>query len=266
MAAARTIALEEHFLLPETSGAAVSAGAGQRLDEQLRDLGELRLREMDAAGIDVQRAVAGHGFVGAMIHNPLGTNGAFLDDGRFEPIFERAERLEVPIYLHPSEPPDDLRAVSYGGLPGDLGRLLGTSGWGWHAETGLAALRLVLAGAFERHPRLRLIIGHCGEMVPFMLARIDEVFGRLASDLAKPPSVYFLRNVWVTTAGLLTLPPVLCAIEVFGIDRVLFSVDYPYSANAAGRELLDNLPLSAADLAKLAGGNAERLLRLKRSL
>jgi predicted TIM-barrel fold metal-dependent hydrolase len=318
----RTVALEEHFRLPEAVGATgAAAGLQARLDVQLADMGEVRLGEMDAAGIDVQvishaqpaaqqldpdeavvrarqindrlaeavaahpdrfagfaslptsdptaaaaeleRAVGEHGFVGALIHNTLGTNGVFLDDERFEPILERAERLDVPIYLHPSQPRDDLRAILYADLPGDLARLLATTGWGWHAETGLATLRLVLAGVFDRHPGLRLIIGHCGEMLPFMLARIDQVFAHHSFGPASPPSKYFFNNIWITTSGLLSQPPVLCAIAVFGIERVLFSVDYPYSSNASGRELLDNLPLKPTDRDRLAGDNAERLLKLK---
>jgi hypothetical protein len=100
-------------------------------------------------------------------------------------------------------------------------------------------------------------------MLPFMLARIDEFLRPERTGLASPPSEYFLRNVWVTTSGLFSLPPLLCTVEVFGVDRVLFSVDYPYSANASGRELLGKLPLSPADREKIAGGNAERLLGLR---
>jgi predicted TIM-barrel fold metal-dependent hydrolase len=296
---------------------------GQRLDDQLRDLGDLRLKEMDAAGIDFQvishtppgaqhleraeavtrsrkandllatairarpdrfagfatlptsdpvaaadeleRTVADYGFVGTLLGSTLGTNGAFLDDARFEPLLDRAERLNVPIYLHPSEPPAGLFEMLYEGLPHTVGRTMAEAGWGWHAEAGLHALRLVFAGVFDRHPRLRLILGHCGEMLPFMLARIDNLLRPERSGLAKPASEYFFRNVWVTTSGMFSLPPVLCTIQVFGVDRVLFSVDYPYAANASGRELLDKLPLNPADLEKIAGGNAERLLGLSTS-
>ena len=120
---------------------------------------------------------------------------------------------------------------------------------------------MVTAGVFDRHPGLRMIIGHCGEMIPFMLDRIDRILHGL-TGLALSPSEYFLRNVWVTTAGMFSLPPVMCAVQVLGVDRVLFSVDYPFGSNQAGRRLLDMLPLSPADRAKIAGGNAERVLRL----
>ncbi len=81
-------------------------------------------------------------------------------------------------------------------------------------------------------------------------------------QLELAPSGYFLRNIWVTTSGLFSLPPVLCTVQVLGVDRVLFSVDYPFGSNAAGRALLDTLPLAPADVAKIAGGNAERVLGL----
>jgi hypothetical protein len=150
----------------------------------------------------------------------------------------------------------------FGGLPPKVATRLATGAWGWHAEAGLHALRMVAAGVFDRHPGLRLIIGHCGEMLPFMLDRIDAQLRREWSGLPSDISEYFLRHVWVTTSGMFAVPPVMCTIAVLGIDRVLFSVDYPLSPSTRGRELLDALPLSAADKAKVAGGNAERLLGL----
>lgn len=318
----RTIALEEHFWTPELAappGTGPLAVWGQRVDDQLRDLGQARLAEMDASGIDLQvishvapaaqglagtegitrareandrlaAAVAAHpsrfsgfatlptadpraaaaeleravtelGLVGALVNSTLGSNGAFLDDARFAPLLDRFERLDVPLYLHPAPPPQTLRDALYQGLPPAVAGRLATGAWGWHAEAGLHVLRMIATGVFDRHPGLRLIVGHCGEMVPFMLDRIDAML-RLAG-LARTPSEYFLDNIWVTTSGLFSLPPVLCTISVLGVDRVLFSVDYPFGDNAAGRALLDALPLAPADKAKVAGGNAEQVLGLK---
>jgi len=215
-----------------------------------------------AAAAELERAVGDLGFAGGLINSTLGTDGTFLDDPRFEVLLDRFETLDVPLYLHPAPAPAAVREVLYGGLPPAVGGALATNAWGWHAEAGLHALRMVVSGVFDRHPRLRLIIGHGGEMIPFMLARVDQVLPPSVTGLSAPPSGYFLRHVWVTTSGMFSLPPVLCAIAVLGVDRVLFSVDHPFGANTDGRAMLDALPLSQPDKAKIAGLNAEQLLRL----
>ena len=213
-----------------------------------------------AAAAELDRAIVELGFVGALVNSTLGSNNAFLDDVRFEPLLDRFERLDAPLYLHPAPPSAALRDALYAGLPPAVAGRLASGAWGWHAEAGLHVLRMIATGVFDRHPGLRLIIGHCGEMIPFMLDRIDAMLR--VDTMALTPSEYFARNVWVTTSGLFSIPPVMCAVQVLGVDRVLFSVDYPFGSNAAGRALLDTLPLSAADLAKIAGGNAARVLNL----
>jgi predicted TIM-barrel fold metal-dependent hydrolase len=214
-----------------------------------------------AAADELERAAVELGFVGALVNSTLGSNDAFLDDARFEPLLDRFERLGVPLYLHPAPPSPALREVLYSGLAPGVAARLATGAWGWHAEAGLHVLRMIATGVFDRHPALKMIVGHCGEMLPFMLARIDAMLR--VDTLARLPSEYFARNIWVTTSGLFSIPPVMCTVQVLGVDRVLFSVDYPFGSNAAGRALLDNLPLSPDDKAKIAGGNAERLLDLK---
>jgi predicted TIM-barrel fold metal-dependent hydrolase len=214
-----------------------------------------------AAADELERATTELGFVGALVNSTLGSNGAFLDDTRFEPLLDRFERLGVPLYLHPAPPSAALREALYGGLPLRVAARLATGAWGWHAEAGLHVLRMVATGVFDRHPGLRMIVGHCGEMLPFMLARIDAMLR--VDELAMQPSEYFARNIWVTTSGLFSIPPVMCTVQVLGVDRVLFSVDYPFGSNAAGRALLDTLPLGPDEVAKIAGGNAESVLGLK---
>ncbi len=217
--------------------------------------------DASAAADELERACTDLGFLGALVNSTLGSNDAFLDDPRFEPLLSRFERLDVPLYLHPAPPSAALREVLYGGLPPAVAGRLATGAWGWHAEAGLHVLRMIATGVFDRHPGLRLIVGHGGEMLPFMLARIDAMLP--LPDAKLTPSEYFGRHVWVTTSGLFTLPPVMCAIDVLGIDRVMFSVDYPFGSNAEGRALLDSLPLDPPDVAKISGGNAERVLRLR---
>ena len=215
-----------------------------------------------AAADELRRAVGDLGFVGGLVNSTIGTNGLFLDDASFAPLLSSFEELDVPLYLHPAPPPAEVSAAFYGGLPATVAGALATNAWGWHAEAGLHALRLVVSGAFDRHPGLKLIIGHCGEMIPFMLDRIDDMMPHAVSGLASPVSEYVLRHMWVTTSGMFSLPPTICALSVFGVDRVLFSVDYPFSPNARGREFLDALPIAPQDKIKVAGTNAANLLRL----
>ena len=254
--------------LPEADGVAAARRANDQLAAavarhpgRLAGFATLPTGSRAAAADELARAVTELGFAGALVNSTLGTDGSFLDDQRFAPLLARFEALDVPLYLHPAPPPSALREALYGGLPPVAATRLATAAWGWHAEAGLHVLRMVVTGVLDRHPRLRLIVGHCGEMLPFMLARIDQML-RLDS-LALAPSEYFARHVWVTTSGLFSIPPVMCTVQVLGVDRVLFSVDYPFGSNAAGRALLDTLPLSPADKAKIAGGNAEGLLGLK---
>ena len=214
------------------------------------------------AAEELSRCVLSLGFVGGMVNSTLGTNGRFLDDRVFDVLLSRFESLDVPLYLHPAQQPAAVSAALFDGLAAPVAGALATNAWGWHAEAGLHALRLAASGTLARHPGLRLIIGHCGEMIPFMLDRVDDTMPPSVTGLGDTMSGYLRRHVWVTTSGMFSLPPVLCALSVFGVDRVLFSVDYPFGANQRGRELLDALPLAPADLAKVAGGNASALLRL----
>jgi predicted TIM-barrel fold metal-dependent hydrolase len=198
--------------------------------------------------------------VGAMVYGT--TQGRFLDDAHFEPFWAAAESLDVPVYLHPSPPPQDVELAYYSGLPNAVGDMLATAAWGWHAELGLHALRLIASGLFDRHPRLRIILGHLGENLPFSIARAAAMLDRATSHLAHPIEHYFRRHFWLTTSSSFTRPPFDCALAVVGIDRMLFSVDYPFSPNAKGREFLDSLHLPQDQMDKLAHGNADRLLAL----
>ena len=187
----------------------------------------------------------------------------FLDDPSFEPILARAEHLDVPIYVHPNLPPQSVRKAYFDRLPGNVGFLLSIASWGWHAETALHVLRLVLSGALDRHPRLKIIVGHMGEGLPAMLARCDQEFGPQVSYLQRSVSQTITDQVYVTTSGFFTLPPFMAALATFGIDRMMFSIDYPYSSNEQGRTFLDSLTLAPEDVAKLAHGTADRLLKLQ---
>jgi predicted TIM-barrel fold metal-dependent hydrolase len=223
----------------------------------------LALKDPASAAAELERCCTRLGFHGAMVDGT--TDGLFLDDPRFLPVFEAAEKLGVPIYLHPAPPPETVQKAYFSGLPGDVGFLLSIAGWGWHAETGLHTLRLIASGLFDRVPDLQLIIGHMGEGLPYALARSSAVLSRSGINLRQPVADYFKSNIYVTTSGYFSLPPLRCALDVVGIDRMMFSVDYPFSPNTHGRAYLNEVEktLSAEDFAKLCHGNADRVLLLK---
>jgi uncharacterized protein len=219
------------------------------------------LQEPEKAALEFERCVRQLGFKGALVNGT--TDGLFLDHRRFTPLFETAQALDVPVYLHPAPPPEEVKEAYYCGLPGTVGFTLSTAGWGWHVETGMHCLRLIVSGLFDRLPKLKIIIGHMGEALPFYIARADAVLTQNAKHLQRRVAEYFHEHFYITTSGCFTLPPFLCTLQVVGADRMLFSVDYPFSPNAQGRAFLDALPLSQEEMAKFTHGNAERLLKLE---
>ena len=221
----------------------------------------LPLQSPDAAAKELSRAVKELGFVGAMVHGT--TEGRFLDHASFDQILAAAEELDVPIYIHPHIPPEAVRQAYFSDLPTGAGRVLETAGWGWHSETAIHVLRMVVAGTLDRHRRLKLIIGHMGEMLPMMLDRSDQVFALDVDHLQRPVSRTVLDQVWITTSGIFNEPPFLAALLTFGIDHIMFSVDYPYAPDALGRKFLERISLSPADMEKLTHGTADALLKLK---
>jgi uncharacterized protein len=321
----RTITLEEHMTTHEFQQAVGNARPADSADDymqmvtrKLLDLGEGRIADMDASGIDLQvlslaalgfdkldaatatslardtndkldaavhahpkrfaafatlgmhepekaaaefeRCVQKLGFKGALINGTVG--GQFLDHACFSPVFEVAQALDVPIYLHPAPPPSIVQQAYYGNLADGLGFFLSTAAWGWHSETALHSLRLMVSGLFDRLPKLKIIIGHMGENLPFSIARADSVLMRSTKHLKRRVTEYFQQHFYITTSGYFTNPPFLCTLQVVGSDRILFSVDYPFSPNTAGRNFLNNLQISSDDMEKIAHKNAELLLKL----
>jgi hypothetical protein len=228
--------------------------------DRFAGMAHLPLTAPDAAADELERAVRDLRFKGALLNGT--TRDRFLDHASFEPLLARAERLDVPLYLHPGIPVEPVRKAYFEGLPQPASFLLGSPGWGWHAETAVHVLRLVLSGTLDRHPRLRLIIGHMGEMLPVMMARFDSVFQRDQTRLERSVSQTILDHVVITTSGFFATAPFLAAMLTFGVDRILFSVDYPYSPNEVGRAFLDRLPVAPDDREKIAHGNADRVLKL----
>jgi len=244
---------------------------------RLAGFAALNLKDPASAAKELERCVSQLGFVGALVDGTVRVEGAakrsagpslFLDGPLFTPFWEAAAQLGVPVYLHPALPPPEVAEAYYSGLPGEHGDAVGfalsIAGWGWHSETAIHTLRLIASGLFDRLPGLQLILGHMGEMLPMALARSSAVLSRAAGNLQRPVADYFQSNIHLTTSGYFTRPPLRCAVDVVGIDRLMFSVDYPFSTNVQGREFLTDSAqwLSGADMAKLSFGNAERLLKL----
>jgi predicted TIM-barrel fold metal-dependent hydrolase len=255
-------------LVPGADGIAIAremndylAAAVARHPDRFAGFAVLPTQSPDAAAAELARAVKDLHFVGALIGGT--TDGRFLDHPSYDALLTAAEQLDVPIYIHPHLAPEAVRKAYFSDLPDGADRVLETAGWGWHSETAIHILRLVVSGTLDRHPRLKLIIGHMGEMLPMMLARADEVFALDIGHLKRSVSRTAFDQVWITTSGLFTEPPFIAALETFGIDRIMFSVDYPYAPNANGRAFLDRLSISPADMAKLTHGNADALLKLK---
>jgi predicted TIM-barrel fold metal-dependent hydrolase len=219
-----------------------------------------------AAADELERAVKEHHFCGAMIRGL--TQDKFLDQPEFAPIFECAEKLDVPIYLHPGLPPKGIADIYYSGLPNYSGmaEALACYGWGWHSETALHVLRLLFSGIFDRYPKLKLIIGHMGEMLPMMMARSEKAFkpGNGGAN-QRTLTDTFRDQVHITTSGFFTQPPLKIALDTFGIDNIMFSVDYPFSTNEMGIEFLNEIELPDEQLAKIAHVNADKLLKLNLS-
>jgi len=237
------------------------AEACARHPARYRGFAHLPLLAPEAAADELQRTVKELGFHGVLVNGA--TDGRFLDDPAFEPILVRAEALDLPIYLHPGIPTQAVRNAYYDGLPGNFSFSMALSTWGWHADTAIHTLRLVLSGALDRHPGLKIVIGHMGEALPFMLDRIDATTAAEAKvRLKRSVRQTILDQVWITTSGFFTMVPFMAALMSFGVDRIMFSVDYPFASNARARAFLDELPVSPADRAKIAHGNADRLLRL----
>jgi predicted TIM-barrel fold metal-dependent hydrolase len=239
-----------------------AAGAVATHPDRFAAFAALPMGDTDAAVRELDRAVSVLGLKGALINGR--TDGRFLDDPSLFPVLERAAALGVPLYLHPGLPTETLRHEHYAGFSPPVSYALGTAAWGWHAETGLHVLRMIAARVFDRLPDLQIIIGHMGEMIPFMLERADEWLTPVAQreGLARTVAETFRSNFWVTTSGMFSTAPFQLLHQILGPDRILFSVDYPFSPNSQGRAFLDALPIALADKEKISHLNAERLLNL----
>lgn len=237
------------------------AEAIRRRPDRFSGLAAIAPQEPAVAARELERGVRSLGLKGAIVNSH--TRGEYLDDPKFWPIFEAAEALDVPLYLHPNTPPPAMIAPF-------LDRGLDGAIFGFAVETGLHILRIIVSGVFDRFPRLRLVVGHLGEGLPYWLFRIDFMHDRMMRanrysslpKLQRKPGDYMRENIFVTTSGMAWEPPILYAQSVLGVDRVLYAMDYPYQFVPEEVSVTDNLPIADADKMKLYQFNAERVFNL----
>jgi uncharacterized protein len=213
----------------------------------------------DRAAEELQRRTTNHAFQGAVINGH--TRGRYLDDKFFWPILEGAESLGAPIYLHPTPPPQQVIDTWFSGFAPVVTEMLAGPGWGWHVETALHVIRMILGGVFDKFPKLQIIIGHMGETLPFMIQRLD-VMPATMTKLERPISAYLRENVRYTFSGFNFTPTFFDLFLQVGVERIMFSADHPYASMTQARAFLEQLPVSPANKRQIAHGNAERWLRL----
>ncbi|HUK60519.1 MAG TPA: amidohydrolase family protein [Stellaceae bacterium] len=211
----------------------------------------------EAAADELERCIKDLKFCGTMIHGH--TRGEFLDDKKFWPVFARAEKLDVPIYLHPTLPAPAAIKAYFEGFE-EIAR----AGWGFAVDTSIHFLRILFSGVFDEYPKLKIILGHLGEGLPFAMHRLNDHTYRAAKHrgLKKTPLDYIRDNLYVTTSGNWYEPAFVCTLLAMGADNILWAIDWPYEANKTGMEFFNKLSLNDIDRAKIAHQNAERILKL----
>ena len=313
----KIIAVEEHFMHPSLSNhLGHAAQQPDQIKKRLFDFSDIRIREMDSAGIDVQilshqspgsqrlknevaidackdvnnalaqvisnhsdrflgfamlptnlpidaaselrRSVEELGFKGAMIHGL--SSGRMVDEKFFWPIFAEAERLDVPIYLHPALPDKEVTERYY--APYDASHpMLTRAAWGFGVEAGTQAIRMILSGIFDKHPNLKIILGHLGEAIPFWLPRIQESLSRTESQPINFEDV-FKSNFWITTSGFFSDHALELCVNTLKLDHILFAIDWPYANNETGVNWLQNSRIKPSIKSGIFSENAKILFRL----
>jgi predicted TIM-barrel fold metal-dependent hydrolase len=236
------------------------ADAIKRYPTPFAGFASLPVAAPDQAADELERRVRQQGFKGTLINGH--TRGRYLDDKFFWPILERAQALNVPIYLHPTIPPKAVIDASFGGFSPAVTGMFAGPGWGWHIETAVHLIRMILGGVFDRYPKLQIVVGHLGEGIPFMLPRLHKNFPKELTKLARPVGDYLRENVHYTFGGFNFPATFLNLLQEVGVGRIMFSVDYPYGDMAEACAFLEQLPFTSADKERIAHGNAEQLYGL----
>ena len=225
----------------------------------------LPMGDPSAAAVELERCVKELGFVGALIPNHAA--GVYYDGESYASFWRRVQQLDVPIYLHPTPASAAQRDYFAGNYPDELTQLFSTQAWGWHADVAVHLLRLYASGLFDKYPKLKIVIGHMGEMLPFMVERIEARLTGNWGSMTRGFTTVWEENVWVTTSGMFYMGPFACLIRTVKKDRILYSVDYPLEDNADGDRFLKEVEksgwLTEEELHMFAYKNAENLLGVK---
>ncbi|ROW06976.1 hypothetical protein VMCG_04043 [Cytospora schulzeri] len=228
----------------------------------------LAMGHPDEAAAELQRTcsgAAGVRFVGALVESHTEA-GKYYEGPEYDVLWKAASELDVPIYIHPTWPSDDVFNAGFKSstVPDDVTFAISAFGFGWHGDVAMHIMRLFGAGVFDRFPRLKIIIGHFGEMIPFMLQRIERASGRWGKT--RNFRQVWDENIWLTTSGNWSLDPLVTILRNTKKDRILYSVDYPFSANEDGLKWLEELEasglVSKEELEGIRWKNASSLLKL----
>ena len=241
----------------------VNDALAQQISEhptRFRGFATLPLHEPTAAADELRRCVEELGFVGALTMGSI--EGRFLDDERFDPVLSVAEAVDLPIYVHPGMPEKPVATAYYAGAwPAAVQFLFAGPTFGWHAEAGIHILRLILSGALDRHPNLKLLSGHWGELVAGWLDRLDETIA-WTNYLDRAPSTYYREQVWATPSGMFSQNQLNYVVAEIGAERIIYSEDFPYVVRENVTEFLEQADLLDEQRQAIAHGNAEALLRM----
>ncbi|WP_308817357.1 amidohydrolase family protein [Pseudonocardia alni] len=254
-------------LAPDDVATALARSANDQLaaavaahPDRLAGFATLPWQHPDDAVAELDRAVTELGLRGVLIVGRPGEE--FLDAPVHRPVLRRIADLDVPLYLHPFPPLRQVQQAYYAGFDDKVTTELSLGGWGWHHEAGIHALRLILAGIFDELPELQIISGHWGEMVPFYLPRLDDVLSPGDTGLSRTITDTYRSHVWVTPSGMYHRPQFDYVRDVVGIDRIIWSTDYPFLHLDGTQDFLGGLDLSHGEREQVTHGNAERLLGL----
>ena len=239
------------------------AAAISRHPTRFAGLAAVAPQDPQAAAREIERAIKTLKLGGIIINSH--THGEFLDDPKFWPIFEAAVACDAPVYLHPAFPADSMIGpYSDYGMMGAL--------WGFGADTSLHVVRMIMGGVFDAFPTLKIVLGHLGEAVPFWLDRLDNRYQNILrrggleplgmKQLQRLPSEYFRTNFWITTSGMMSNAPLEFCLGLFGPERVMFAIDYPFEQTAEAVPFIQAAPLDAEARRLITHANAEALFRI----